>query len=39
MCVSGFPDKTITKVYGSTLLMLREGGWVSNFQEKVLRNT
>ena len=34
-----FPEKSVTKMYGSTLLALRRGGWVSNFQEKVLRNT
>ena len=26
--------KSITKVYGSTLLVLRGGGWGSNSQEK-----
>ena len=26
--------KTVTKVYGSILLALREGGWVSIFQGK-----
>ena len=31
--------KSITKMYGSTLLALRGGGWVSNFQKKALRNT
>ena len=31
--------KNITKVHGSTLLALRGGGWMSNFQKKVLRNT
>ena len=32
--VSAFPEKSVTKVYGSTLLALRGGGWGSNFQEK-----
>ena len=32
--VSAFPEKSVTKVYGSTLLTLRGGGWGSNFQEK-----
>ena len=32
--VSDFPEKSVTKVYGSTFLALRGGGWVSNFQEK-----
>ena len=32
--VSDFPEKYVTKMYGSTLLALRGGGWVSNFQEK-----
>ena len=31
---SAFPEKSVTKVYGSTLLALRGGGWGSNFQEK-----
>ena len=26
--------KNVTEVYGSTLLELREGGWMSNFPEK-----
>ena len=30
--------KSITKMYGSTLLALRGGGWGSNFQEKSVRN-
>ena len=30
-----FPGKIVTKVYGSTLLALREGGWVSNLQENL----
>ena len=29
-----FPGKSVTKVYISTLLALREGGWGSNIQEK-----
>ena len=29
-----FPEKSVTKVYRSTLLALRGGGWGSNFQEK-----
>ena len=32
--VSDFLGKSITKVYSSTLLALRGGGWGSNFQEK-----
>ena len=32
--VSDFLGKSVTKMYGSTLLALRGGGWVSNFQEK-----
>ena len=35
--VSDFPDKSITKMYGSTLLALQ--GWVSTFQKKPLRST
>ena len=31
--VSNFPEKSVTKVEGSTLLALRGGGWGSNFQE------
>ena len=31
---SAFPEKSVTKVYGSTLLALRWGGWGSNLQEK-----
>ena len=31
---SNFQKKTVTKVYGSTLLALRGGGWVSNFRGK-----
>ena len=34
MRVSAFPEKSVTKVYGSMLLALRDGGWRSNFQEK-----
>ena len=37
--VSGFLEKSITKMYGSKLLTLEGGGWVSNFQKKALRNT
>ena len=34
-----FPGKkTITILYSSTLLALREGGWGSNFKEKINRN-
>ena len=29
-----FPEKNVMRVYGSTLLALRGGGWVSNFKEK-----
>ena len=29
-----FPGKSIRKVYGSMLLVLRGGGWVSIFQKK-----
>ena len=33
--VLDFLGKSVTKMYGSTLLLaLRGGGWVSNFQEK-----
>ena len=31
--VSDFPEKSVTKMYGSTLLALREGGWVSDFKK------
>ena len=31
--VSDFPEKSVTKVFASTLLALRGGGWVSNVQE------
>ena len=30
----GGGGKSVTKMYGSTLLVLRGGGWGSNFQEK-----
>ena len=33
--VSAFTEKSVTKMYGSTLLALRGGGWGSNFQEKM----
>ena len=36
--VSAFTEKSVTKMYGSTLLALRGGGWGSNFQEKSVRN-
>ena len=32
--VSDFPEKSVTKMYGSTLLALQGGGWVSNFWGK-----
>ena len=32
--VSNFPEKSMTKVYGSMILALRWGGWVVNFPEK-----
>ena len=33
--VSEFPEKNVTKMYGSTLLLaLRGGGWVLNLQKK-----
>ena len=32
-------NKSVTNMYGSTLLALRGGGWVSNFQKKALCNT
>ena len=35
--VSAFPEKSVVKVCGSTLLALRGGGWGSNFQKKALR--
>ena len=31
-------EKSVTKMYGSTLLALRGGGWGSNFQEKSVRS-
>ena len=31
--VPDFPEKSITEMYGSTLLALRGGGWVSNLQK------
>ena len=37
--VSDIPKKSVTKRSASTLLVLRGGGWVSNFQKKVLLNT
>ena len=37
--VSDFPGNSITKMYGSTLLALRGGGWVSDVQKKMLRYT
>ena len=33
--VSDFLEKSDTRMYGSTLLALREGGWVSDFQKKL----
>ena len=32
--VSAFQKKSVTEVYGSTLLALRGGGWGSIFEEK-----
>ena len=32
--VSAFLEKSVTEVYGSTLLALQGGGWGSNSQEK-----
>ena len=32
--VSAFPEKSVTKVFGSMFLALRGGGWGSNFKEK-----
>ena len=32
--VSNFPENSVTNVYGSMLLALRGGGWVSIFQKK-----
>ena len=37
--VSDFLEKSVTKMYGSTLLALRGGGCLSNFQKKALCNT
>ena len=37
--VSDFPEKSVTKMYGSTLLALRGDGWVSNLRKKALHNT
>ena len=37
--LSDFPEKTVTKKYGSKLLALRGSERVSNFQKKALRNT
>ena len=37
--VSKCDEKSVSKVYGSMLLELRGGGWVSIFQKKALRNT
>ena len=31
--LSAFPEKSVTKVYGSMLLVLRGGGWGSNSLE------
>ena len=36
--VSAFKEKSVTKMYGSTLLALRGGGRGSHFQEKSVRN-
>ena len=36
--VSAFPEKSVTKVYGSTLLALRGGGGGQISREKALRN-
>ena len=33
------PGKNVTEVYGSMLLALRLGGWISIFQKKALPNT
>ena len=32
--MSDVPEKNVTKMYGLTLLALRVGGWVLNFQKK-----
>ena len=37
--VSAFPEKNVTKVYGSTLLALRGDGWGGTSRKKELRNT
>ena len=37
--VSAFLEKSVTKVYGSTLLALQGRGWVSNSRKKALCNT
>ena len=37
--MSTFLEKGVTQVYVSTLLELRWGGWVSNYQKKGLPNT
>ena len=34
-----FPEKSVTNVYGSTLLALRGGGWVGVTFQGGLRNT
>ena len=34
--VSDFPGKNVTKMYGSTLLTSRGGGWVSNFKKEII---
>ena len=36
--MSDFPEKSVTKVYGSMLLVLQGGGGGSNFQKKTLHN-
>ena len=35
---SNFQEKSIKKVYSSTLLVLRGSGWLSIFEKKALRN-
>ena len=37
--VSAFPEGSVTKVHGSTLLALRGGGWCQILRKKALRNT
>ena len=37
--VSDFPEKGVAKMYGSTLIVLRGGGWVPNFQKKCVNKT